>query len=60
MVRRLAFFIDKKANPDAPLLDTDYIRDNQDLNESEGEEGNDEDPEDVEGAGDAGSLSRTL
>ena len=61
MARRLAFFIDKKtANPDAPLLLTDYIRDFQDLSESDGEEGNDEDGVDAEGAGDAGSISKNL
>jgi phage tail protein X len=55
MARRLAFFIDqKKANVDAPLILTDYIRDFQDLSESDGEEGNDEDAEDAEGAGDVG------
>jgi hypothetical protein len=42
----------KKANLDAPLLDD--VRDDQELSESDGEEGDDEDPED------AGSLSRTL
>jgi hypothetical protein len=56
MVRRLAFFIDKIQM----LLYSTLTRSDQDLSESEGEEGNDVDPKDAEGAGDTGSLSRTL
>jgi hypothetical protein len=45
MTRRLDFFFNKlEANPTATPLATDYIRDDQDLSESDGEEGNDEDP----------------
>jgi hypothetical protein len=65
MARRLAVFIDKReANPDAPLLLTDYIRNFQDLSESDdSEEDNDEDAEDAEEAeeaDDAGSISRNI
>jgi hypothetical protein len=60
MARRLAFFFDKQSKSNAPLLATDYIRDDQDLSDSDGEEVNDEDPEDAEGDRDADSLSRTL
>jgi hypothetical protein len=47
-MNRLAFFYDKKeANVDAPLLATDYIRDDQDRSVSDGEDDNEEDPEDT-------------
>jgi hypothetical protein len=41
-------FDKKEANADAPLLTTDYIRDDQGLSVTDGEEDNDEDPEDTE------------
>jgi hypothetical protein len=45
MTKRLAFFFDKKeANADAPLLATDYIREDQDLSVIDREEDNDEYP----------------
>jgi hypothetical protein len=58
MARRLAVFIDKReATPDAPILLTDYIRNFQDLSESDSEEDNDEDAEEAD---DAGSISRNI
>ncbi len=58
MARRLDFFFNKQeANPTTPPIATDYIRDDQDLSESDGEEGNEDDPENAEeGAGDTDSL----
>jgi hypothetical protein len=45
MVKRLdLFFNSLEANPTAALLVTDYIRDDQDLSDSDEEDGNDEDP----------------
>lgn len=58
MAKRLDFFFNKQeANPTTPPIATDYIREDQDLSESDGdEEGNEDDPKDAEGAGDADSL----
>jgi hypothetical protein len=48
MARRLDFFFNKlEANLVAPPLTTSYISEDQDLNESDGEEGNDEDSKDT-------------
>jgi hypothetical protein len=46
MVQRLDFFFNiLEANPTAAPLATDYIRDNQDLSDSDEDDGNDKDPE---------------
>jgi hypothetical protein len=45
MVKRLDLFFNRlEANPTASPLATDYIRDDQDLNDSDEEDGNAEDP----------------
>jgi hypothetical protein len=55
------FLLNKlEANLAAPPDATKYISEDQDLNEGDGEEGNDEDSEDAEGGEGADSLSRTL
>jgi hypothetical protein len=59
-VNAVSCLLEQEANPAAPPLATNFISEDQDLNESDGEEGNDEDSEDAEGGEGADSRSRTI